>query len=198
LAHELLQSGLEELFNQLIRPRLRALIQDVYKDQVYLLDEDGYAAAESNDLIRKRFVKASALLHCECCIHHLYGGQAWEALMSGPKSTFTEGNYRTFFGMAIEMLVKPWEKMLGIMKFTEVRFAIFPTREVYSDPCGSSITAWCRTTRSRYSRCRRILVFSDCIWQRSREIPETVSSLNSAQLGCCECFGDIIECARKC
>jgi len=46
--------------------------------------------------------------------------QAWETLMSSPKSTFTEGNYRSFFGMAIDMLVKPWEKMLGIMKFSEV------------------------------------------------------------------------------
>jgi conserved oligomeric Golgi complex subunit 4 len=40
--------------------------------------------------------------------------------MSGPKANFTEGNYRAFFGMAIDMLVKPWEKMLGIMKFSEV------------------------------------------------------------------------------
>lgn len=47
--------------------------------------------------------------------------ESWEALMSGPKVTFTEGNYRAFFGMAIDMLVKPWEKMLGIMRFSEVR-----------------------------------------------------------------------------
>ena len=40
--------------------------------------------------------------------------------MSAPKSTFTDGNYRTFFGMAIDTLVKPWEKMLGVMKYTEV------------------------------------------------------------------------------
>ena len=53
----MLKSGLEELFNQLIRPRLRAILQDVYKDQTYLLDEDGYAAAETNDLARKRFTK---------------------------------------------------------------------------------------------------------------------------------------------
>ena len=46
--------------------------------------------------------------------------QAWEALMSGPKANFTEGNYRAFFGMAIDTLVKPWEKMIGIMKFSEV------------------------------------------------------------------------------
>ncbi|KAG8757483.1 hypothetical protein FRC14_002012 [Serendipita sp. 396] len=98
----MLKSGLEELFNQIIRPRLRAILQDVYKDQTYLLDDDSYAAAESNDLVRKRFIKS------------------WEALMSGPKGTFTETNYRTFFGMAIDTLVKPWEKMLSIMKYSEL------------------------------------------------------------------------------
>jgi len=44
--------------------------------------------------------------------------------MSGPKANFTEGNYRAFFGMAIDMLVKPWEKMLGIMKFSEVSISL--------------------------------------------------------------------------
>lgn len=61
--------------------------------------------------------------------------------MTGPKSTFTEGNYRTFFGMAIEMLVKPWEKMLGIMKFSEVSFFYFSRETRFSVlfslvPCG--------------------------------------------------------------
>lgn len=42
--------------------------------------------------------------------------------MNGPKTSFTEGNYRAFFGMAIDTLVKPWEKMLGIMKYSEVSY----------------------------------------------------------------------------
>jgi hypothetical protein len=33
----------------------------VYKDQTYLLDDDGYAAAESNDFVKKRFVKVLSL-----------------------------------------------------------------------------------------------------------------------------------------
>lgn len=68
-----------------------------------MLDEDSYTSAEANDLVRKRFIKA------------------WESLMNGPKANFTEGNYRSFFGMAIDTLVKPWEKTLGIMKYSEVR-----------------------------------------------------------------------------
>lgn len=59
------QSGLDHLFNQLLRPRLRPLLSDVYKDVTYVLDEDSYAEAEYRDDVRKRFVKA------------------WESLLAG-------------------------------------------------------------------------------------------------------------------
>jgi len=41
-----------------MRPKLRTLIVDVYRDVSYALDDDGYTAAEYQDLVRKRFVKA--------------------------------------------------------------------------------------------------------------------------------------------
>lgn len=41
-----------------MRPKLRNLIGDVYKDASYVLDDDGYSVAEYQDLVRKRFVKA--------------------------------------------------------------------------------------------------------------------------------------------
>lgn len=61
------QTGLDHLFNQLLRPRLRPILSDVYKDVSYILDEDSYAEAEYHDVVRKRFVKA------------------WEGLLSGYK-----------------------------------------------------------------------------------------------------------------
>jgi hypothetical protein len=48
----------EQLFNQLMRPKLRTLIVDVYRDVTYALDDDGYTATEYQDVVRKRFVKA--------------------------------------------------------------------------------------------------------------------------------------------
>jgi hypothetical protein len=51
------QVGIEQLFNQLIRPRLRTFINDIYKDVTYVLDEESYAIAEYNDTVRKRFIK---------------------------------------------------------------------------------------------------------------------------------------------
>ncbi|CDO69043.1 hypothetical protein BN946_scf184834.g50 [Trametes cinnabarina] len=97
-----LRAGIEQLFNQLLRPKLRTFIPDVYKDVSYVLDEDGYAAAELQDLVRKRFVRA------------------WEALIEGYKDTFTENNYRLFFGLALDVLVRPWEKFVVGLRYSEL------------------------------------------------------------------------------
>ena len=53
-----LKAGLDHLFNQLLRPRLRPILSDVYKDVSNILDEEAYAEAEYHDVVRKRFVKA--------------------------------------------------------------------------------------------------------------------------------------------
>jgi hypothetical protein len=57
-----LQTGLEQLFNQLIRPRLRNLLDEVYRDTTYLLDEDGFAEADEADIVRKRFARGWEIL----------------------------------------------------------------------------------------------------------------------------------------
>lgn len=54
--------GVEQLFNQLIRPKLRNLVPDIYKDISYVLDDDGYSTADYQDLTRKRFVKVWEIL----------------------------------------------------------------------------------------------------------------------------------------
>ncbi|TCD62614.1 hypothetical protein EIP91_006628 [Steccherinum ochraceum] len=97
-----LRAGVEQLFNQLLRPKLRTFIPDVYKDVSYVLDDDGYAAAEYNDAVRKRFIKA------------------WEALVEGYKDAFTDSNFRLFFGLALDVLVRPWEAFVKGLKYTEL------------------------------------------------------------------------------
>ncbi|WWC58480.1 uncharacterized protein I303_101023 [Kwoniella dejecticola CBS 10117] len=87
------KAGLEQLFNQLTKPRLRGLLDDSYKDVSYMLDEDSFAEADELDLVRKRFVRA------------------WESLVEG---------YKTFFSLTVEALVRPWEKMIQGMRFTEL------------------------------------------------------------------------------
>jgi hypothetical protein len=48
----------EQLFNQLVRPKLRTLLFDIYKDVSFVLDDDAYSIAEHQELVRKRFTKA--------------------------------------------------------------------------------------------------------------------------------------------
>jgi hypothetical protein len=96
------KSGIEQLFNQLLRPKLRNFISEVYNNVSYQLDEDGYAASEYQDIVRKRFVKT------------------WEGLVDGYKDAFTDNNYRLFFGLALDVLLRPWEKFMLNLKYTEV------------------------------------------------------------------------------
>ena len=98
----LLTTSLDQLFNQLLRPRLRQLLAETYHNITYVLDEGAYEGAESADLIKKRFVRG------------------WENLMSGYKEWFTEDNYREFWSLCVEMVVKHWEKLLHGMRFSEV------------------------------------------------------------------------------
>ncbi|KAF7322767.1 Cog4 domain-containing protein [Mycena chlorophos] len=97
-----IQTGIEQLFNQLLRPKLRNLITDVYKDVSYVLDDDAYTAAEYHDVVRKRFFKA------------------WDALVDGYKDNFTDANYRLFLGLALDVVLRPWEKFLTGLRYSEL------------------------------------------------------------------------------
>ncbi|KAF9228537.1 COG4-domain-containing protein [Gyrodon lividus] len=97
-----LRAGIEQLFNQLMRPRLRTLIPDIYKDICYVLDEDTYSNAEYQGIVRKRFVKV------------------WEGLVDGYKDAFTENNYRMLFGLALDVILRPWEKYILTLHYSEL------------------------------------------------------------------------------
>ncbi|MBW0480142.1 hypothetical protein O181_019857 [Austropuccinia psidii MF-1] len=96
------KSGLEQLFNQLIRPRLRSMLSDCYKDVTYVLNDESYAEAELQDICKKRFCKA------------------WETLMGPYKESLTSQNFHEFFSMTIHALVRPWETVVRNMKFNEL------------------------------------------------------------------------------
>ncbi|ELU36392.1 COG4 transport domain-containing protein [Rhizoctonia solani AG-1 IA] len=83
------KTGIDNLFTQLVKPRLRSLIPDVYKDVTY-----GVPVAR----LSKRFVKG------------------WGEVVGSYKVK----NYRAFFALAVEVVVRPWEKYIMGMKFTEL------------------------------------------------------------------------------
>jgi hypothetical protein len=94
-------------------------LDECYRDTSYLLDDDDYAEAEELDIVRKRFQRA------------------WEGLVDGYKvglaviqntyrleltsqGVLTDHNYQILFNLTVETLVRPWEKMVIGMEFTEV------------------------------------------------------------------------------
>lgn len=48
------------------------------------------------------------------------------------QDAFTESNYRLFFGLALDVLVRPWEKFVVSLKYSEVRACHSPV-EVFSN-----------------------------------------------------------------
>ncbi|CDS01916.1 related to conserved oligomeric Golgi complex component 4 [Sporisorium scitamineum] len=97
-----LRTEIEHLFTQLTVPRLRGLLLETYRDVSYVLDDESYSDAEARDLVRRRFVKAWDLV-----FHHFRG-------------PFTEGNFTTYVGMALDALLKSWESLVKGMRFTEL------------------------------------------------------------------------------
>jgi len=64
----------------------------------------------------------------------IQGGQAlatldriWPGELIFRQDTFTESNYRLFFGLALDVILKPWEKAVLSLKYTEVLLIVqFP------------------------------------------------------------------------
>ncbi|KAA1116209.1 hypothetical protein PGT21_004733 [Puccinia graminis f. sp. tritici] len=95
-------SGLEQLFNQLIRSKIRSILSDCYKDVTYVLDDQSYAEAEVQDLFRKRFQKA------------------WESLMDPYRDSMTSENFKELIGMTVNVIVRTWENMIKNQRFNEL------------------------------------------------------------------------------
>jgi len=112
------QAGLDMLFNQLLRPRLRNLIVEVFKDVSYVLDDETYSTIDNQEYVIKRFVRAwETVVECYKVVQfgylYIYSEMLFEECLM-------ERNYAMVFGMAVEMLPRPLEKMTTSMKFNEV------------------------------------------------------------------------------
>jgi hypothetical protein len=95
-----LRGGVEQLFNQLVRPRLRTFVPDVYRDAGYALD-DAADAAQAGALPR-RFARAL------------------DGVLDGFRAPLAPRNFRLFFGLLLDVLVRPWEKYVMTLRFNEV------------------------------------------------------------------------------
>lgn len=157
-----LRSGVEQLFNQLMRPKLRNLITDLYKDVSYVLDDDSYSAAEYNDVVRKRFIKA------------------WEGLVDGYKVSFvpfdTHTRYLRIFSAGCVHRVE-----LPIVLWSRARCPPSAMGKVHDGIQVHRARGY--SFRSRPAGHHRVSVVSDRIRRREGKVPAATTAVDGIEPG---------------
>ncbi|GAA5799304.1 hypothetical protein HPULCUR_004715 [Helicostylum pulchrum] len=98
---QLLQNGLEQLLNQILKPRIRPLFQDAYREVKYVLEEEEYNEAD----IEERFVKRFR--------------RGFENLIGIYRHTLTDNNFSTLMGLILEALTSQWERIVFQTRFNQ-------------------------------------------------------------------------------
>lgn len=78
------------------------MLTEAYRDATYVLDERTYEEASASDQVSRRFLKG------------------WNHVLSIYRDLFDEANYQIYHSLAIDSIVRPWEKLVMGMKFTEL------------------------------------------------------------------------------
>ncbi|KAJ3107915.1 Golgi transport complex subunit 4 [Phlyctochytrium planicorne] len=100
---KILMTWVENLFTQTIKPRLRILIQDSYKDVKYNLTDEEYSEQDAQDLFVKRFLNS------------------FKKVVALYQKTFTDRNYNQTIAHCIDSFVKDWERhILQNHKFNQL------------------------------------------------------------------------------
>ncbi|KAF8978675.1 Golgi transport complex subunit 4 [Entomortierella lignicola] len=99
---QILHVGIEELFDRALRPRLRPLLQDSYKEIKYVVTDEEYAEQEALNSFVNRFMSG------------------FDTLIEPFKSTLTEENYNQVIANAVTSLTKTWEKIIFQTKFNKM------------------------------------------------------------------------------
>ncbi|KAI9190863.1 COG4 transport protein-domain-containing protein [Polychytrium aggregatum] len=95
-----LQTWIDNLFNQLVKPKIKPLLTDMYQTYRYNLTEDEYRSYDTSEEAQFKFQSAMS------------------KLMQPFRSTLTAGNLNQLMTHVVEVLAKEWERILMNMKFT--------------------------------------------------------------------------------
>ncbi|KAJ8331403.1 Golgi transport complex subunit 4 [Batrachochytrium dendrobatidis] len=90
----ILQTWIENFFNQTVKPRIRPLMQTVYSDTKYILSEDEYNHHDATQTFLKRFANA------------------FTKLVASYKQSLTESNYGLIINLTVESIVKDFERYI--------------------------------------------------------------------------------------
>ncbi|KAI8375685.1 COG4 transport protein-domain-containing protein [Choanephora cucurbitarum] len=96
-----LQHGIEQLVNQILKPRIRPLFQEAYREVKYVLEEDEYNEADIEERFLKRFRRG------------------FDSLVAIYRRTLTESNFNTLIGLLVDALTAQWERIVIQTRFNQ-------------------------------------------------------------------------------
>ena len=127
---------MEQLLNQVLKPRIRPLFQDAYKEVKYVLEEDEYNEAD----IEERFVKRFR--------------RGFSNIIDVYQKTLTENNLSTLMGLMLEALTLQWERIVFQTRFNQYGALRFDKDLRSVIHYLSTLTEW--LSRDRFTRLNQI------------------------------------------
>ena len=91
---EILNTWVDNFFNQIVKQRLRPMMQGAYMDISYVLTEDEYAQHEATDVFLKRFTAS------------------FSKLVQPYQEKLTETNLNALLSLVLDFIAKDWERHL--------------------------------------------------------------------------------------
>ncbi|OZJ02726.1 hypothetical protein BZG36_04710 [Bifiguratus adelaidae] len=96
------QDGMNLLFSQAIKPKIRPIFQDAYRDIKYVLDEDEYAEADMDDAFVRRF------------------RNGLDRTLTSYKDGLSMTNLSKLLSLLIQAVAKQWERIITQTKFNQL------------------------------------------------------------------------------
>lgn len=123
---------MEQLLNQILKPRIRPLFQDAYREVKYVLEEEEYNEAD----IEERFVKRFR--------------RGFETLIQIYRRTLTDNNFSTLMSLLLEALTSQWERIVFQTRFNQYGALRFDKDLRSTMHYLSTLTEW--LSRDRFTR----------------------------------------------
>ncbi|KAI8344397.1 COG4 transport protein-domain-containing protein [Chlamydoabsidia padenii] len=99
--NHLLQAAMEQLLGQMVKPRIRPLFQEAYREVKYVLEEDEYNEADLDELFVKRF------------------RHGFDQLIASYRTALTDTNFSTLMGMVLDAVTLQWERIILQTRFNQ-------------------------------------------------------------------------------
>ncbi|KAI9263690.1 COG4 transport protein-domain-containing protein [Sporodiniella umbellata] len=134
----LLKHGIEQLVNQILKPRIRPLFQESYREVKYVLEEDEYNETDIEERFMKRF------------------RNGFGRLIQSYKRALTENNFSTLMSHLLDFITAQWERIVFQTRFNQYGALRFDKDLRSIIVYLSSITEW--LPRDKFTRLNQMSI----------------------------------------